>query len=125
MNAKTKIGIGMKTKVKTKTKTKKKNRMSTSGSETQWYIANFANVGRGRIINRWSGMAKAVSDSKVTRRSLRSCSVTIARWKITIMDCILHYTNMERDYISARTNRTGCNNKEKKTPKKHSKCLQV
>jgi len=99
MKAKTKIGMGT-----NEDEEKDSEKTSTSDNETRWYIANFANVGHARIINRWSGRCgKGGQRQQNTRRQdSRSCNATIARWKAT--DCILLHTNMERDYISACTN---------------------
>jgi len=96
MKAKTKIGMGM----KTKKKTAKKRVLPTAKRGGILPILSMLGA-LGSLIGGAAGMAKAVSDSKVTRRS-RSYSVTIARRKVT--NCILLHTNMEKDYISARTN---------------------
>jgi len=105
MKAKTKIGMGMKMKVKTKVKTKKKKMKKR--------VLPTANCGGilpilpmlgalGSLIGGAADVAKATATAKPYDANLRSCSVTIARWKV--MDCILLHTNMERHYISARTN---------------------
>jgi len=100
MKAKTKIGMGMKMKVKTKEMTAKKQVLPTAKRGGILPILPMLGA-LGSLIGGAASVAKAVSDSKAAA-SLRSCSVTIARWKVT--DCILLHTNMEREYISNLTN---------------------
>jgi len=104
MKAKTKIGMGMKTKVKRKVKTKKKTTKKrvfpTAKRGSILPILPMLDA-LGSLIGGTAGVAK-VATIKPHDASLRSCGVTIVRWKV--MDCILLRTNMEKDYISARTN---------------------
>jgi len=96
MKAKTKIGMGMKTKVKTKKKTKRVLPTAKRGGILP--ILPMLSALESLI----GGAAGVSATAKLHDASLRSCSVTIARWKVT--DCILLHTNMERDYISTLTN---------------------
>jgi len=95
MKTKAKIGMGMKTKVKTKKKTTKKRVFSTAKRCDILPILPMLDA-LGSLIGEAAGVAKAVSDT------LKSCGVPIVRWKVT--DFISLRTNIERDYISDRTN---------------------
>jgi len=86
---------------------------STSNSETRWCIADFANVGRARIINRWSGWrgkggqrqqsrttsarGVAASQSRDRRSWTVSCAVQI--WKRIISRPVQTWTghNIEKE----------------------------
>jgi len=52
------------------------------------------------LISGAAGMAKAVSDSKVTRRQLEE----LRRHNHAMEICILLHKNMKKDYISTLTN---------------------
>jgi len=81
IKAKTKIDMSMKTKVKMKKKTKRVLPTAKRGG----ILPILPMLGAlGSLIGRAAGVAKATA--KPHDASLKSCSVTIARWKIT--DCI-------------------------------------
>jgi len=67
--AKTKIGIGLKTKVKTKKKTAKKRVFPTAKRGGILPILPILGT-LGSLIDGTAGVAKAISDSKATRRQL-------------------------------------------------------
>jgi len=69
MKAKTKIGMGMKTKAKTKKKTAKKRVLPTAKRGGILPILPMLGA-LGSLIGGAAGVAKAVSDSKTTRRQL-------------------------------------------------------
>jgi len=71
MKAKTKIGMGMKTKMKTKVKTKKKTKRVLPTAKRGGILPILPMLGAlGSLIGGAAGVAKAVSDSKTTRRQL-------------------------------------------------------
>jgi len=80
----------MKTKMKTKKKTAKRDGI----------LPILPMLGAFGSLIGAASVAKTAA--KPYDASLRSCGVTIVLWKVT--DCILLHTNMERDYISVRTN---------------------
>jgi len=111
MKVKTKIGMGTKTKMKTKKKTKRILPTVKRGGILR-ILPMLGTLG-SLIDGAWQ---RRSATAKTHDASLRSCSVTIARWK----DCILLHTNMVRDYISAR--RQGVITKEKKNVKNACGC---
>jgi len=104
MKAKTKIGVDMKTKKKTAKKTAKKiaKKRVLPTAKRGGILPILPMLGAlGSLIGGAASVAKAVSDSKATRRQLEE----LKRHNRAMEGhgCMLH-TNMERDYISARTN---------------------
>jgi len=100
MKAKTKTGMGIKTKVKTKVKMKKKTKRVLSTAKRGGILPILPMLGAlGSLID--GAVIKAVSDSKATRCQLEE----LQRHNRAMEGHGLYLaTNMERNYISARTN---------------------
>jgi len=109
MKAKTKIGMGMKTKVKTKKKTKRVLPTAKRGG----ILPIFPMLGAlGSLIGGAAGVAKAVSDSKATRRQLEELQSQSRNGRSRIVSCSIQ---IWKGIISRSVQTwTGCNNKEKK-----------
>jgi len=114
MKAKTKIGMGMKTKVKTKKKTKRVLPTAKRGILPILLMLG----GLGPLIDGAAGVARAMSDSKATRRQLDE----LQRHNRAMKGHGLYlapYKYGKELYLGLYKRGHGVITKKKKTPKKH------